>query len=208
MYFHKNIRLVPVNYIGQRAHFVTLCCHERSIQFREPENSEWFLAHLRDVTAASFFAVIAYCVMPDHVHLLVMGLSPRSDFLGFMKALKIKTSRELVKRGGGILWQKKYFDHILRPKESMDAAAWYISATRCVGVWRRKRGYILLLGLLREACLWTGRERKCGCRLMDRKGARLGRRPLQMRKSERRGLPRQMERAMVLRRICGCKIHK
>ena len=158
MYFHKNIRLVPVNYIGQRAYFVTLCCHERSIQFREPENSEWFLAHLRDVTAASFFAVIAYCVMPDHVHLLVMGLSPRSDFLGFMKALKIKTSRELVKRGGGILWQKKYFDHILRPKESMDAAAWYIWANPVRG------------GLAAEVGIYPFAGSFTGSMPMDRKG--------------------------------------
>ena len=43
-----------------------------------------------------------------------------------MKSLKIKTSREFAMNNDTPLWQKKYFDHILRPKESMDAVAWYI----------------------------------------------------------------------------------
>jgi hypothetical protein len=53
-------------------------------------------------------------------------LLPTSDLLHFMKTLKISTSREFAPGNGTPLWQKKYFDHILRPKESMDAVAWYI----------------------------------------------------------------------------------
>jgi putative transposase len=126
MYFHKNIRLSSANYTGNRAYFVTQCCHDRSAYFQDAVNCEWFLGHLRSVSTACFFAVPAYCVMPDHVHLLVAGLAPNSDFLRFMKGLKIKTSREFASPAGLVLWQKKYYDHILRPKESMDPVAWYI----------------------------------------------------------------------------------
>ena len=126
MYFHKNIRLIAANYTGKRAYFVTQCCHDRQKYFANPARCEWLLSHVRVLSANHCFTVPAYCVMPDHVHLLVDGLSPTSDFLKFMKSLKIKTSREFAINGGFPLWQKKYFDHILRPKESMDAVAWYI----------------------------------------------------------------------------------
>src|SRR5260370_38888800 len=43
-----------------------------------------------------------------------------------MDALKRKRSRGLGMGKGTSLGQKKYFDHILRPKESMDSVAWYI----------------------------------------------------------------------------------
>ena len=126
MYFHKNIRLNDTNYIGRRAYFVTQCCDDRRKYFADSARCEWFLSRLRTLSAAHHFAIPAYCIMPDHVHLLVDGLLVTSDFLRFMKALKIKTSREFAVEGKTPLWQKKYFDHILRPKESMDWVAWYI----------------------------------------------------------------------------------
>jgi putative transposase len=126
MYFHKNIRLDAANYTGKRAYFVTQCCHERRKYFGDPARCKWLISHLRSLSAEHSFAIPAYCVMPDHVHLLVDGLLATSDFLHFMKTLKIKTSREFAVKGGMTLWQKKYIDHILRPKGSMSAVAWYI----------------------------------------------------------------------------------
>ena len=126
MYFHKNIRLEVANYSGKRAYFVTQCCHERRKHFTDPANCDWLLSHIRVISIAHSFAIPAYCFMPNHIHLLVDGLLPTSNFLHFMKAFKIKTSREFAVANGTPLWQKKYFDHILRAKESMDAAAWYI----------------------------------------------------------------------------------
>jgi len=126
MYFHKNIRLNDTSYTGKRTYFVTQCCHERRRYFADPVRCEWLLRHLRGISTAHSFAILAYCIMPNHIHLLVDGLLPTSDFLHFMKTLKIKTSREFASGNGTSLWQKKYFDHILRPKESMDSVAWYI----------------------------------------------------------------------------------
>ena len=126
VYFHKNIRLDGTNYTGKKTYFVTQCCHERRKYFADAARCEWLLSHLRKLSAALAFAIPAYCVMPNHFHLLVDGLLATSDFLKFMKTLKIKTSREFASESGMPLWQKKYIDHILRPKESMDAVAWYI----------------------------------------------------------------------------------
>src|SRR5260221_10677791 len=126
VYFHKNIRLEAANYTGKRAYFLTQCCHDRRKHFANPARCEWLLAHLRAISAAYSFAIPAYCIMPNHMHLLADGLLPTSDFLRFIKALKIKTSREFAVGEGAPFWQKKYFDHILRPTDSMDSGAWYI----------------------------------------------------------------------------------
>ena len=126
MYFHRNIRLAAVNYTGKRAYFVTQCCHERRRHFSGSGRCEWLLSQILSISAANSFAIPAYCIIPDHLHLLVEGLSATADFLNFMKSLKIKTSREFAINNDTPLWQKKYFDHILRPRESMDAVAWYI----------------------------------------------------------------------------------
>jgi putative transposase len=126
MYFHRDIRLDAANYTGKRAFFATQCCHQRRKFFADPARCDWLLSHLRRLSVTYGLAIPAYCAMPDHLHLLVDGLLATSDFLHFMKTFKIKTSREFAVESNMPLWQKKYFDHILRPKESMDAVAWYI----------------------------------------------------------------------------------
>ncbi len=64
--------------------------------------------------------------MPDHVHALVTGLAADSDLLLFVRKFKQKTSSEFKESRGAILWQKKFYDHILRPRDSVDGVAMYI----------------------------------------------------------------------------------
>jgi hypothetical protein len=64
--------------------------------------------------------------MPDHFHFLVEGISSTSDLLGFVKSFKIKSTRLYEWETSQVLWQKLYFDHILRSAESAESVAWYI----------------------------------------------------------------------------------
>jgi len=64
--------------------------------------------------------------MPDHFHALVEGVVPRSDLQLFVSNFKRATSREYSRESGAPLWQKKFYDHILRPEDSPDGVAWYI----------------------------------------------------------------------------------
>ena len=125
-YPHKNIRLSPSNYLGQQTYFVTSCCYARRKIFSDPRRCQWLLDVLRVESTVRGFVIHAYCIMPDHLHLLAEGLAEHSDFLNFIKVFKIKTSRRCAGQLNQPLWQKKYFDHILRPNESIDTVAWYI----------------------------------------------------------------------------------
>jgi len=94
--------------------------------FAKPEQAVWLIDQLREQSASNQFAVHAYCVMPDHLHALVFGLEPASSMLAFAKILKQKTSYEFRRKFSEPLWQKKFYDHILRPKDSPAAVAVYI----------------------------------------------------------------------------------
>ena len=122
----ENIRLPSENYLGKRWFFITLCCADRQKFFIRPGFCNWFLETLRRNAVEHRFAVYAYCLMPDHIHLLVEGLEPGSDLLQFVKALKTKSSTAVHRKTGCVIWQKKFYDHILRQKDSPDAVAWYI----------------------------------------------------------------------------------
>ncbi|HXQ25078.1 MAG TPA: transposase [Candidatus Acidoferrales bacterium] len=123
---HKNIRLHPQRYIGQSSYFVTLCCAGRRPVFATSKNAVWLIEILRKHSISHRFAVHAYCVMPDHFHVLVAGLDPSSSLLAFIKNLKQTTSREFQKQFRKTLWQKKFYDHILRPRDNPDGVAAYI----------------------------------------------------------------------------------
>jgi putative transposase len=123
---HKNIRLQPIQYVGQSSYFVTLCCARRRPVFADSKKAEWLVQILRRHSVAHGFAVHAYCVMPDHFHALASGLEPESRLLAFIKNLKQTTSREYRKQFQTTLWQKKFYDHILRPRDEAAGVAAYI----------------------------------------------------------------------------------
>ncbi len=64
--------------------------------------------------------------MPDHLHFLAEGLLPSCNLANFVKTLKIKTSRAYKQEKAQPLWQKKFFDHILRPNQPVEPVAYYI----------------------------------------------------------------------------------
>ena len=70
--------------------------------------------------------LIAYCVMPDHVHILVTS-EGQANPLTFVERIKGKTTHQFWRRGGeGRLWQRGFYDHVLRPSEATEDLARYI----------------------------------------------------------------------------------
>jgi REP element-mobilizing transposase RayT len=64
--------------------------------------------------------------MPDHLHLLLEGLTGRSDLRKCMREAKQRTSYQAVRLGLGRLWQSGYHDRIVRQDEDLLAYAEYI----------------------------------------------------------------------------------
>jgi putative transposase len=122
----KNIRLPSINYRGRSWFCITLCCEGRRPVFLDEEQARWVIDCLKRAAEKNQFAVHAFSVMPDHVHALVEGLASESDLLLFVRMLKQRTSVEYRKLIGRVLWQKKFYDHILRTRDSPEAVSWCI----------------------------------------------------------------------------------
>ena len=70
--------------------------------------------------------VYVYCLMPDHVH-LVLGPSPTCDIIAFVGQYKNLAQREVWKLGvTGRVWQVSFWDRFLREEESLDEIVQYV----------------------------------------------------------------------------------
>ncbi len=122
----KNIRLPATRYRGRGLYFVTLCFAGRRKFGENARLASWLIARLRRDAMECEFGVHAYCVMPDHLHLLAAGMTEESNLVKFVESFKQATAVEFARRTHKRLWQTKYYDHILRGSESADRVAWYI----------------------------------------------------------------------------------
>jgi putative transposase len=125
MAFRKSPRLADFEYHGTHAYSVTLVTTLRRPLFTERSNSaegERFLG----IAAGKYgFKVMAYCFMPDHLHLLVAG-DEWSSLPDFMRHFKQLSGYHYKQRTGQRLWQTSYWDHVLRFEEALEDVARYI----------------------------------------------------------------------------------
>jgi REP element-mobilizing transposase RayT len=122
----QDIRLSPENYRGRRFYFVTLCFESRRRLGGNSRIASWLITRLKKHSAASAFFVHAYCVMPDHLHVLACAASENSNLMVFVESFKQETAFEFSRWAHRGLWQFKYYDRILRGSDSPDRVAWYI----------------------------------------------------------------------------------
>jgi len=78
------------------------------------------------VSAPMGFTVLAYCFMPDHLHLLMEGRTESADLPGFVHQAKQRSAFRFKARFGTRLWQPSYFDRVLREDDDPRAVARYI----------------------------------------------------------------------------------
>lgn len=114
------------NYIGQRRYFLTICAYQRCARFSEPKLVGALIDQLRTCSASHQLDVIAYCFMPDHVHLLVEGTTDESNLQEFVRVWKQRTAYAARRTDGNPLWQRGYYEHILRSDESLDQTVGYV----------------------------------------------------------------------------------
>jgi putative transposase len=86
------------------------------------------LGHFRNAHPVARFAFLAYCFMPDHVHLLLEGTQPDADLIPFVKDAKQRSGHWYSATKGGRLWQQGYFEHVLREDEDSLRVVRYILA--------------------------------------------------------------------------------
>ena len=122
----KRPRLDCFDYLGPYRYFLTFCTHERKTCFTTSEVVDLALSQIRQAAHKWEFAIHAYVFMPDHVHLLVEGLSEASDLKAFASLAKQRAGYAHSRAGRGPLWQPSYYEHVLRDEEDSLGVVWYI----------------------------------------------------------------------------------
>jgi REP-associated tyrosine transposase len=124
--YSTQIRLRPEDYVGRRVYFVTLCCAGRRRAFGDEEKGQQILKELIAWSARWKFTLHAYCVMPDHLHLVAEGAEPGCDLLKFIHSFKQRTGFPYKQVCGQQLWQGRFYERILRREDRVEDVACYV----------------------------------------------------------------------------------
>ena len=113
-------RLPDFSYQGCHAYHLVLNTRHRFPRFRDKRLAASCLDSLAASASRYGFEILAYCFMPTHLHMLVMGAEDAS-LVRFVQHFKQATGHHYPG-----LWQRSYYDHILRTEEESENIACYI----------------------------------------------------------------------------------
>ena len=94
--------------------------------FRSRDTCELFLRILYEVRVETGFQLLAFSIMPDHVHLVLV---PGEQNLGrILQLIKGRFSRAYnqTRRQSGSLWQSQYHERTLRSETALFRAIEYV----------------------------------------------------------------------------------
>ncbi len=122
----QNIRLSKELYENPQQIFsLTICTHNRRTHFLNELWANTILGSLNTGTIDKETERYAWCLMPDHLHLLI---SPREgNLIKIIGQWKRFTGHLLGKAGlDEPCWQRGFYDHALRKEEDIEKVASYI----------------------------------------------------------------------------------
>ncbi len=103
----------------------TLCLENRISAFVKADIINPLTNLLTSSARRESCLVPAYCFMPDHQHLILLGGEESSNIWKPLCAYKQRSGFWLA-RNLGVRWQKDFHDHIMREKENLARHVRYI----------------------------------------------------------------------------------
>ena len=127
MRLRRPSRLPQFSYLGFQRYSLRFTTHRRLHIFVSSESVRAVLTQILRACVEEKFEMLAYCFMPDHVHLLVEGRALQSDLRRLVKVAKQRAA--FVGRttlGVPQLWQEGYYERVLRSADATDVVIRYI----------------------------------------------------------------------------------
>jgi len=119
-------RLDPSQYAGCRLYFLTICTFDRAERFRDAAVVDLVLSRILRTARELGIEVIAYCFMPDHVHLVVVGKNAGAELRRFVGLAKQRSGYEFARVRRERLWQPSFFDRTIRSDEDVAEIIAYV----------------------------------------------------------------------------------
>ena len=122
----RSLRLPAFDYHSPHTYHITWGTFRRKPLLAHSDLTSALINMLPLTAESADIVLYAYCFMPDHVHLLLRP-GQGKDVTSFVQTYKEKTTRTYWKKGGrGRLWQRGFYDHILRSEENLQHVTRYI----------------------------------------------------------------------------------
>ena len=120
-------RLTGFEYRGAYRYFITITAYMGKPLFADAATVAETIRSLSSTSGKYGLDVLCYCFMPEHVHLLLEGRQS-SDLREFVRVFKQTSSYRHKRSAGGPLWQRGYYDRVLREAEdSLDVARYILN---------------------------------------------------------------------------------
>jgi len=110
--------------------FITQVTNDRIGYLESTKNLDIFWETLRNVQKNHPFKLLAYVILPDHFHFLMRVDDDHGDFSKIMHSLKrnftINFKRFYSVENSATLWQRGFWDHIIRDENDLEKHFDYI----------------------------------------------------------------------------------
>ncbi len=114
----KHLRLPLDDYRSGHAFHVTINTHSKQPWFAGSE-----LAEAAEELLAEHPGLYAWCILPDHIHLLLTA----PDLVSWVRTFKGRLAPVFRRlHPGERLWQRSFHDRALRAEQQLEAAALYV----------------------------------------------------------------------------------
>lgn len=122
-----------------------MCTFKRREYFSNTTLGERVRAQLLSTVARWGVEIIAYCFMPDHLHVLVEGKTEHADCRKCADAFRRTSGFYFRRERGNRLWQDGYFDHVLRKEDAtLDVVSYIVLNPVTAGLYADANAYPLL----------------------------------------------------------------
>jgi putative transposase len=128
MSHRRPLQLDPRLYVGPLRICVTMCTFERRVHFTDASIVDAVRCELLRTADDYRVEIVAYCFMPDHLHLLIEGIAADSDLLKFIRMFRQRSGRSFRRQFDRYLWQEGFFDRFVRREKATPTVVAYIIA--------------------------------------------------------------------------------
>jgi putative transposase len=147
-----SIRLQGYNYAQDGAYYITLCTSQRAKLFGQIVDGQMALSDLGRIAEQEWLrtpyvrpnvCLDAFVIMPDHIHAIAVILqcadvtatggfrSPSHTLGAIVRGFKAAVTRQanfMAKTSGLCVWQRNYYEHIVRDEADLNRIRRYIAA--------------------------------------------------------------------------------
>lgn len=113
-YRMKPHRLPDAAYRGRKSISFTACEANRKPVLAEPEFADSCASNLARAAVENRCIVPIYTIMPDHMHVLIMGIEDSSRPKDAMERFKYLSGTWLFNERPGVAWQDDFCDRMIR----------------------------------------------------------------------------------------------